>query len=177
MKSRWILIALIIVASVIVLSLYPSKQDCCLCDSFRYHAPCLIDLETGDILELALYDPHAIKTAELAENQTQVDTFSFIKFGDIAGTKLTGNRTIEIKVPTSDDARSVVLCKSCRKRLPNDYSGRYILADLYAAEYKELIPIVDSVETQLRCYTILMEENLEKEIIVVTIQGTLDIYR
>ena len=43
------------------------QKDCCLCDSFRYHAPCLIDLETGEMIELDLYFLHETKVAELSD--------------------------------------------------------------------------------------------------------------
>ena len=117
---------IVLIATAITVITVQSKPTCCLCSSFRYHAPCLIDLETGDMVELALYDPHPTKGAELAEKQSHIDTFSFVGIGDVKGTKLTGSRIIEFNVPVTDKAHTFRLCKSCQKQLPDDYSNRYI---------------------------------------------------
>lgn len=61
------LVVVLIVGAVWCFS--QERKDCCLCSSFRYHAPCLVDLQTGDLLELDLYLPHPTKVAELAEFQ------------------------------------------------------------------------------------------------------------
>lgn len=31
---------------------FEEQKDCCLCNSFRFHAPCLVDLATGEMVEL-----------------------------------------------------------------------------------------------------------------------------
>lgn len=150
------------------------QKDCCLCDNLRYHAPCLIDLETGEMIELDLYFPHETKVAELAEEQPEMDTFSFVKLGNVTGTKLTDSKIIEIDVPNSDKTSDPALCKDCKALLQGGYQGRYVLADLYDKENKMLIPIVDGTEMDLRCYKITMGKNEEKDGIHVVVQGTLD---
>lgn len=152
----------------------PNPKECCICNSFRYHAPCLVDLETGEMIELALYEPHATKVGELAEDQPEIDTFSFVRLGNVTGTKLTGSRTIEIKVPTADQISAPALCENCRKMLNGDYTGRYALADLYDNNSKVLYPIQDGADRVLRCYEITMSQNEENDGIVVVVQGKLD---
>lgn len=169
------LIISIVAAAVVVLATQ-INPTCCLCSSFRYHAPCLIDLETGYMVELALYDPHPTNGAELAEKQSHIDTFSFVGMGDVKGTKMTGSRIIEINVPVTGKAYTFRLCKDCQKQLPDDYRNRYILADLYDADLKKLIPLESGIEMNIRCYEITMKENFENGKILVTIQGSLDIY-
>jgi hypothetical protein len=92
------------------------EKNCCLCNSFRYHAPCLIDLETGEMIELSVYEPHATKAGELAEEQPKIDTFSFIRLGNVTGTKMIGSRTIEINVPAADQTKNPALCENCCRR-------------------------------------------------------------
>ena len=79
--KKWIIVlcAVFAVALVFISIASPNQEqkDCCLCDSFRFHAPCLIDLEKGDLIELDLYFPHETKVGELAEVQT--DTSMAIK--------------------------------------------------------------------------------------------------
>ena len=47
-QKRISLILAVIVVVVAVLFLKLGNKECCLCSSFRYHAPCLIDLKTGE---------------------------------------------------------------------------------------------------------------------------------
>lgn len=151
-----------------------NQKECCLCDSFRYHAPCLVDLETGEMIELDLYFPHETKVAELSDEQPEMSTFSFVRLGNVTGTKLTDSKVIEIEVPCTDTTRNPALCKDCRELLQGGYSGRYVLADLYDMEDKTLIPIMDGTELDLRCYEITMTQDEKLDGIVVLIQGILD---
>ncbi len=172
-KWQKILCIIAIIATTIAAT-HTLKNDCCLCDSFRYHAPCLIDLDEGKILELDLYFPHETKVAELADEQPEMGTFSFVRLGNITGTKLTDSKIIEFGVPIADKTYNPALCKDCKKLLQAGYKGRYVLADLYDMEIKGLIPIAPNTTIDLRCYEITMVENTEKNEIAVTIQGTLN---
>ena len=147
------------------------QKDCCLCSSFRYHAPCLIDLETGKMIELDLYFPHETKVAELADPQPEMGTFSFVSLGDVKGTKLTDSKTIELDIPT-ESITNPSLCKSCRKQLDGLVVSRYVLADLYNSEDKSIIRIKDDLTLDLRCYHITAQQ--KKDVLKLTIQGTLE---
>lgn len=166
-----VLVIVLIVGAVWCFS--QEQKDCCLCSSFRYHAPCLVDLETGEIIELDLYYPHPAKVAELAEEQPQMDTFSFVKLGDALGTKLTGSKTIEIDIPISEKIANPALCRECRKQIDGVFVGRYILADLYSKEEKTLIPIDVNLSMVLRCYEITAQEK-GHDILNIVIQGVLE---
>lgn len=147
------------------------QKECCLCNSFRYHAPCLIDLETGELIELDLYFPDDKLVAELEYPQRMIDTFSLLKLGNVSGTKMTGNKTIELHIP-NDTTAFPLLCKECKKQIPG-YTSRYVFADLYDKEAKTLIPINANTKLALRCYEIIMNENKENKYIDVIIQGIL----
>ena len=103
------------------------QKDCCLCSSVRYHAPCLIDLETG--------------------------------------------KMIELDIPT-ESITNPSLCKSCRKQLDGLVVSRYVLADLYSGEAKNIIPIKDDLTLDLRCYHITAQQ--EKDVLKLIIQGTME---
>ena len=148
------------------------QKECCLCNSFRYHAPCLIDLETGELIELDLYFPDDKLVAELEDPQPEIDTFSFVKLGNVSGTKTTGNKTIELHIP-NDKTAFPSLCKECKKQIPG-YTSRYVFADLYGMEEKFLIPIAENTTISLRCYELSMKQEVEKGGISVVIQGTLE---
>lgn len=168
-----ILSCLLVLSMAALIGCSPQNpKECCICNSFRYHAPCLVDLEAGEMIELALYEPHATKVGELAEDQPEIDTFSFVRLGNVTGTKLTGSRTIEIKVPTADQVNAPALCEKCRKMLNGDYTGRYVLADLYDNGSKLLYPMQNGTNIVLRCYEITMNEQNQE--IIVTVQGILE---
>lgn len=173
-KAFCIVLIVSIAATAILLSTQ-EKKECCLCSSFRYHAPCLIDLETGKMIELDLYFPHETLVAELADPQPEMGTFSFVSIGNVSGTKLTDSKVIELSVPLADKTNNPALCKDCRGLLPSGYGGRYVLADLYDKDNKALTPIEADRVATIRCYELSMLHDAENDKISVTIHGILDI--
>lgn len=165
------LIVVVTFATVLILNRH--QKECCLCNSIRYHAPCLVDLETGELIELALYDPHPTKTAELAEKQFMTDTFSFVRLGDVTGIKLTGSRTIELEVPLDEKTNRSTLCIKCQRLLRNGCKDRYVLADLYNLDEITLITIADNLTLNIRCYEIAMTMEVRSGRMLVTVRGTL----
>ena len=149
------------------------QKECCLCNSFRFHAPCLVDLETGEMIELDLYFPHETKVAELANPQPEMGTFSFVILGDVKGTKLTDSKIIELDIPVSEKTTNPALCQSCRKQLDSLIVERYVLADLYDKEEKTLIPIDTDLYVVLRCYEIFAQEYHDGAL-KVFVQGILE---
>lgn len=165
-----VLIIVVAAAAVLGVSL---GQKCCICSSFRYHAPCLIDLDTGEIRELDLYFPHETLVAELADPQPERGVFSFVSIGNVSGTKQTGPERIDLHIP-EDSTFFPALCSDCRKQLPFGYTSRYVFADLYGMEEKILIPIEADTAFSLRCYYVTTQTNTEKRGVSVIIQGTLE---
>lgn len=170
-KISLVLIAIAITGAILLLLL--GQQECCLCSSFRYHAPCLLDLKTGELRELDMYFPHHSLVAELADPQPEMGTFSFFSFNGVSGTKQTGPERIDLLIP-NDKTRFPALCSDCRKQLPSGYESRYALADLYEKDNKILFPIEADTALSLRCYEITMTRSEEKDGIAVVIQGTLN---
>ena len=162
-----------VIAATTILLFAREKKECCLCNSFRYHALCLIDLETGDLIEFDLYFPDDKLVAELESPQPEMGaTFSFVSLSNVSGTKLTDSKTIEIHIP-NDKTYNPALCSDCRKQLPFGHISRYIFADLYKKEEKILMPIKADVVFSLRCYDVTTQTNTEKGGISVVVQGTL----
>ena len=62
----------------------PDSIECVLCTAFPRHAPCLVDLNSGEILELNIYQPHHTKVAELSDEQYG-GYMSLVQFGEISG--------------------------------------------------------------------------------------------
>ena len=99
--------------------------------------------------------------------QSTAETFSFIRFGSITGTKQTAPTVIELRIPTADKVNAPALCSKCRKTLQQGYDGRYALADV---DSKVLIPFIASTETTIEGCEIAMV--LREGEIIVTIQKT-----
>lgn len=147
-KKTIYIVAAILAICVAAVLLLGNRKECCLCNAPASPALCLIDLETGDILELRLDGP---STTPGLGNQADVATFSFIRFGSVTGTKQTAPNVITLKIPTDDTVRNPALCRTCRQLLPKGYAGRYALANL---TQKELFPITTGREISICGYTV-----------------------
>ena len=137
-KTIYIVAAIMAICVAAILSL-GNETACCLCNAPTSSVPCLVDLETGDILELRLDAP----TTPGPGGQTDVATFSFIRFGSVTGTKQTAPNVITLKIPVEDKSQAPALCRNCRQLLPHGYTGQYVLADL---KRRELFPITIGME-------------------------------
>lgn len=159
-KTVCIAAAVLVICAAIVF-LFGNRKECCLCNSPNYSVPCLVDLETGDILELNLDGPSATYDGN---GQADVETFSFIRFGNVTGTKQTAPNVIELKIPTDGAPQCPALCRQCRRLLPRGYTSRYVLADVGG---EVLFPIMVGAELNLHGLQIAARQYIEG--ILVTI--------
>ena len=150
---------LVICAAIVFLS--GNRKECCLCNNPNYSVPCLVDLETGDILELNLDGPSATYDYN---GQSDVETFSFIRFGNVTGTKQTAPGIIELKVPTTDKSTAPALCNKCRKLLPRGYDGRYAIADV---DNRELFPMFVEAKIIIGSYQIEITHSNESILLAI----------
>ena len=79
----------------------PEPEQCALCGKgMRYHAPCLIDLSTGQMGEMRVYTNHPTKQGELASAELQeTGTFQFQPCAGLVGVRDTCNHTCEVTLP------------------------------------------------------------------------------
>ena len=74
--KRWLIVIAMalfcaITTFIITLLLYKPEPDfCALCHPAPYHAPCLVNITTGDITELDIYEAHAVKVGEVSPTQS-----------------------------------------------------------------------------------------------------------
>jgi len=151
-KAFSILLALIV--TVLAWANYePEEPDqCAICDHIKCHAPCLVNLSTGEIDELALYEPHFYKVGDIADEQPG-GTFSFISAAGLRGYKLTAPWEIHISIPkVGDRIDKAHFCAACRDRL-RDINRGYVLVDLYIPSAPVIYPIAAGFNEQVRCYT------------------------
>ena len=168
-KKIFSIVAAVLVAAIAIGGgkLYFGYDRCPLCDFIKSHAPCLVNVETGEVEEMALYTPHYKLVGEIAEEQND-STFSFVNMAGARGTRISSPWIMELDVPvTKAPLFKHHFCRDFRKLLA-DQSG-YVIADLYVPGAPVIIPITDGMEQELRCYKImaaLAEDATEYKLIV-----------
>ena len=153
--KRWIvplIVAVLVVCLAATVFVQTEEPDRCpLCEFIKSHAPCIVNIETGEVVELALYQPHYSLVGEIAELQTD-STFSFVSAAGAKGTRISSPYKMELDVPKeAEPLRKTAFCKSCRTLLTGAGSC-YVLADLYDRGNPVIYPIVDGLDVKMRCY-------------------------
>jgi hypothetical protein len=170
-KIAKITVAIIAIALVLWFAiLYFGPDRCPLCDFIKSHAPCLVNVATGEVEEMALYTPHYQLVGEIAEEQN-ASTFSFVTIAGARGTRLSSPWIMELDVQvTKEPVFKYHFCRNCRKLLADQ--GGYVIADLYVHGQPMVIPITDGMEQELRCYKITAAMNAEDNVIELKVVGT-----
>lgn len=170
-KIAKITVAIIAIAVVLRFAiLYFGLDRCPLCDFIKSHAPCLVNVATGEVGEMALYTPDYKLVGEIAEEQNE-STFSFVDVAGARGTRLSSPWIMELDVSlTKEPVFKYHFCRDCRKLLADQ--GGYVIADLYVYGQPVVIPITDGMEQELRCYKITAAMNAEDNVIELKVEGT-----
>ncbi|MDE6108133.1 MAG: hypothetical protein K2F83_05605, partial [Oscillospiraceae bacterium] len=128
----------------------PEPQKCALCGGNRHHAPCLINLSTGEVGELQVYTPHPHVTGEIAEEQ-QTGTFNFLYCAGIMAARDTSNHICWADVPLGVEPMAIEwFCRDCRALLSGICTEGYVLADLYNLDYIQVYAITDGESYTIR---------------------------
>lgn len=150
----------------------PASKKCVLCNAFPRHAPCLVDLNSGKICELEIYQPHHTKVAELSDEQYG-GYMSLVQFGDINGILLGADR-VELEAPAkATGIRDSLFCKDCRKLLKDSNCQGYILADLRNPEELSVWQIAEGISASVRCYEIDITASSDSRELLIVMKGTL----
>lgn len=177
MKTWLKRISIVLLTAVAILIIWdvatPSDPgDCSICGHLKCHAPCVLNLATGEIGELELYQPHFRKVGEIAEEQTG-GTFSFIYPAGLQGIRLTDPWYIEVDVPTEGDRKNnSFFCERCWKIL-DEYEDGYVLIDLYDLGNPVVYDIEDGATYKIRCYQIQITTEREIDVYHVRMDGIL----
>lgn len=154
----------------------PEPKHCGICDYIKCHAPCIVNLNTGEAGELDLYEPHYTKVGELAEEQCN-SVFCFVYPAGCSGTKTTFPWELKLSIPiTAQRIDRAKFCRNCRTLLES-YSGGYVVFDNHEKPDIKVYPIFDGAEYEMRCYSITIELDEEQNEYELTEIGTLDVSR
>lgn len=144
-------------------------ERCSLCDDLSRHAPCIVNLSTGEKLELEIYEPHPFLVGEIAEEQ-RGGYFSFVRGAGVEGYKL-GAESATVTIPTMNDKLDRKhFCTTCRELLSNHEKDGYVMVDLINTKQPVIYSIADGVNFSFRCYEVSvtqLAESSEYEIIVI----------
>jgi hypothetical protein len=151
----------------------PNPKRCAICESIPCHAPCLVNLETGEVGELSVYEPHPFKVAELNPYQ-QGGTFSFIYVAGINGYSDTANWETHITIPTNENEyEEKFFCKACRERISSHTEKGFLLLDMRTPENFSILSLESDVIQTVRCYEVQTKQGRDE--IETIVQGTLEI--
>ena len=151
----------------------PEPERCAICDSIPIHAPALVNLATGEVGELTVYDPHPFKVAELNPYQ-QGGTFSFIYAAGLNGYSDTANWETHITIPTNENEyEEKFFCKACRKLISGHTENGFLLLDLRNPESFAIISLTSDEVQAVRCYEIQTKQGIAE--IEITVHGILEI--
>lgn len=132
----------------------PEPEYCAICDSIPYHAPCLINLATGEVGELVVYNPHPFKTGELNSCQ-QGGTFSFLHVAGLNGYRDTESWETHITIPVNENKfEKKFFCNSCRDKIQSFADFGYLLLDLQTPKSFSILPLASGDTHSIRCYQI-----------------------
>lgn len=173
MKKITLILAIVIIFSVIIYSALPvpEPERCSLCDSFPRHAPCILKLSTGELVELEIYDPHPYKVAEIAEEQPG-GYFSFVRGAGLDGHMIAAEyltATIPVK---AERMNREYFCHDCRELLDGYKQCGYVLADVRDPEASVLYPIEEGTSVSIRCYEVEIGKIEEDDKYELMIRGT-----
>ena len=172
-KIAALCIALLVILSACWTNQNRNPEKCSLCDNLSCHAPCIINLITGEILELSVYEPHPFTAGELAKEQ-RTGYFSFIQGAGISGHKL-GGKSVTVTIPTeSVGLNRQYFCTACLDLLADHANQGYVLADLKDPKKPIIYSLYQNCTFSFCCYDTSIQKHRDAEEFVVTIIGTLE---
>ena len=67
MKKYIFLVIAVILILICVITILPASEPerCAICDSIPMHAPALVNMATGEVGELTVYEPHPFQAGEI----------------------------------------------------------------------------------------------------------------
>lgn len=143
---------------------------CYVCEGLRYHAPCLIDLSTGEILELSVYEKDPVRQGELAEDQT-AGHFSFVVSGGMTAAKDAGRSCVAFLPLETKEMNTVLFCENCKTAIADIQNQGVVLGDLYDLGNIQYFPVEKGTHYAFRDYQINMEETGSRQL-RITVFGT-----
>lgn len=173
--KKYSLPMLICVTLMVLLISQIVPKECVLCTEPPHHALCLLNLSTGELGELTVYDSHPVNGKMLSEEQMN-GTFSFLHCTGLTGYRDTACELCHFDIPVDADIYNPDhFCNNCRKLLASYKEHAYVLVDIFDESSSLILPIKESVTYEIRCYRISAIYNAERSRYELTVQGMLNL--
>ena len=176
MKKHMIiaLLCFLIIGSAILAMNTLEPDHCSLCEHPPTHAPCLVNLQTGEVGELTVYDPHPFQRGKLADIQYG-GYFSFLTVAGLTGYRDTARWETHLSIPVDEYGyKGKFFCDSCRDFLKDCANFGFAIVDIKVSKTPIVYTIEEGASFNFRCYEIDVEKR-EKEECEIIVKGTLDI--
>ena len=131
---------------------------CAVCgngEGSRYHAPVLVNLSTGEIGEMRIYDPDLPRSDFNIAPIQQTGTFSFARYAGLTGIKDTCSHTSSVEIPKKLEPMNMEhFCRECRAILAKTASEGFVLLDLFDLKEIKAYAVVEGTEYTIRDYAV-----------------------
>ena len=150
----------------------PEPSVCVLCRNgagTKVHAPCIVNLATGEVAELAIYDPHPTEIGEVTETPKKGHVSYFTGAGALIEQN-PDNGYCSATVPQDEDPISPeYFCFDCRHIISVLDRDGYIIADLYDPESVSVFKINNDSDYVIRDYLVIITQ-LESGSLIIKVQ-------
>ena len=156
----------------------PEPEVCALCgngNGMSYHAPVVVNLSTGEMGEMRVYDPDPQHPSEIAKKQS-TGTFSFLSIPGLSGYRDTCSHSSHVTLPKKKEWMSIApsyFCCDCRTLLAETASTGYVLADLHDLDRIMIYAIKNGAEYTIRDYTVSISTQDEIKCLSIDVNGLL----
>jgi len=155
----------------------PEPECCAVCEEGngnRYHAPVLVNLSTGTMRELEIYDRDPRRPWEVAEEQRWDDwVFTFIDGNATMSWSSEDHKNIAHIGEKIGKIAPALFCHDCRALLADTATEGYALLDLYDLENIHAYAVEAGAEYTIRDYTVSMYKDKENGGLKVEVTGHL----
>lgn len=137
----------------------PEPEQCALCgEGIPYHAPCLVDLSTGEVGELTVYTNHPTKPGELAPAEMQqTGTLRFLHCAGLMAVQDTCDHTCKVTLPAMGQILNPAhFCKGCRVLLAGAGLKQHVIVDLHDLPCLQVYPIRKGKRVTIGDYQVTM---------------------
>lgn len=141
----------------------PTPERCALCEeTTRRHALCLIDLSSGEMDELTVYEADLDCPWEVLPMDRQpTGTFRFQPCVGLTAVRDTSAHTCTVYLPEAyEPINPACFCQHCRMLLAGAGLEGYVILDLYNLDHVRAYPVCKGKREVIRDYCVTVEQGL-----------------
>ena len=150
----------------------PEPEQCALCESvLRCHAPAVMNLATGETLEMRVYEPDPTRPWEIAREQ-RMDYFCLVYGAGLQGW-CDGGIACHVNLRNGVAMNDRLFCRKCRLPLALADRRGYVILALHDPECFQPYAIEKGWEYEINNYTVKIEKGDEPMSLSITTTGHL----